>query len=98
MADQVFTKRTAHISGEDAPVGWAVEDMNAVGPGDDSWAENPPIEVSPWQMPSSFLDDLRKAARYGGVEFLSLILDASEEITNRHQSHLLPAPIDPSAI
>lgn len=99
VADQVFTRRTVrHYRDGELVEGEPVEDLSAVPEGAFDQDSSQLIQVSPWRMPSSFLDDLRKATRYGGVEFLSLILDASEEITNRNQSHLLPAPIDPSAI
>ena len=56
-----------------------------------------PVEVSPWQMPPEFLAQIRDAARYGGTEFLDLIVQASEAITTRNQRNL-PDPIDPSSI
>ena len=55
------------------------------------------VEVSPWQMPPEFLEHIRDAARYGGTEFLDLIIQASEAITTRNQRNL-PDPIDPSSI
>jgi uncharacterized protein (DUF1778 family) len=56
-----------------------------------------PVEVSPWQVPPGFLEQIRDAARYGGTEFLDLIIQESEAITTRSQPNL-PDPIDPSAI
>jgi uncharacterized protein (DUF1778 family) len=55
------------------------------------------IEVAPWQQPPAFVSAIRDAARYGGTEFLELIIQASEAITARHD-HRLPDPIDPSSI
>ncbi|MGH9257823.1 MAG: hypothetical protein ACRD3C_24960 [Vicinamibacterales bacterium] len=55
-----------------------------------------PVEVSPGPPPRDFLTDVRDAARYGGAEFLDLIVQASEEITTRQSD--LPDPIDPSSI
>ena len=59
--------------------------------------EGVPGEVAPWQMPREFLAQIRDAARYGGTEFLDLIVQASEAITTRNQRNL-PDPIDPSSI
>jgi uncharacterized protein (DUF1778 family) len=56
-----------------------------------------PVEISPWQMPPTFLDKLKEAARFGGTEFLGLILQSSEDITSRIQPDL-PDPVDPGAI
>jgi len=55
------------------------------------------VAVSPWYPPPEFLAQIRDAARYGGTEFLDLILEASEAITSRNEGNL-PDPIDPSAI
>jgi uncharacterized protein (DUF1778 family) len=55
-----------------------------------------PVEVSPGPPPRDFLTDVRDAARYGGAEFLDLIVQASEAITTRQSD--LPDPIDPSSI
>ena len=55
-----------------------------------------PVEVSPGPPPLEFLTNVRDAARYGGTEFLELIVQASEAITTRQGS--LPDPIDPSSI
>lgn len=56
-----------------------------------------PFEVSPWHRPPEFLDQVREAVRFGGTEFLDLIIQASEAITTRNQRNL-PDPIDPSSI
>jgi uncharacterized protein (DUF1778 family) len=56
-----------------------------------------PVEVSPWSMPSTFFTEIRDAARYGGTEFLSLIIDSSEAIAVRSQPNL-PDPIDPNTV
>lgn len=98
IADQVFAERTCRVAdwkAQQLVEGYALEDISGLP----DWVgiENP-VQVWPWKMTSGFLDELRRATRYGGVEFLSLVLDASEEITNRNQSHLLPAPIDPSMV
>lgn len=55
-----------------------------------------PVEVSPGPPPREFLTDVRDAARYGGTEFLDLIVQASEAITTRQGN--LPDPIDPNSI
>jgi hypothetical protein len=55
-----------------------------------------PVEVSPWPMSSNFLTQLRQAARYGGMEFLNLVIDASTTLAARDEH--LPAPIDPNDI
>jgi uncharacterized protein (DUF1778 family) len=54
-------------------------------------------EVSPWHMPPSFAAELREAARYGGTEFLNLILEAAEGIATEKPKDL-PNPVDPSAV
>ena len=47
--------------------------------------------------PPEFLAQIRDAARYGGTEFLALIIQASEAITTRTQGNL-PDPIAPNSI
>ena len=56
-----------------------------------------PVEVSPGPPPPEFLADVRDAARFGGTEFLDLIVQAAEAITTRNKPDL-PDPIDPSSI
>ena len=56
------------------------------------------VAVSPWYPPPEFLVQIRDAVRYGGTEFLDLIVQASEAITTRNQGNNLPDPIDPRAI
>lgn len=52
------------------------------------------VAVSPWYPPPEFLVQIRDAVRYGGTEFLDLIVQASEAITTRNEGHLAD-PIDP---
>ncbi len=52
------------------------------------------VEVSQSEKPPDFLSQIRDAARYGGTEFLDLIIEESEAITSRHERNL-PDPIDP---
>ena len=54
------------------------------------------VEVSPFEMSPEFLAQIRDAARYGGIEFLDLIIQASEALTTNKRN--LPDPIDPSSI
>ena len=55
------------------------------------------VAVSPWYPPPEFLVQIRDAVRYGGTEFLDLIIQASEAITSRNEGNL-PDPIDPGSI
>lgn len=55
------------------------------------------VAVSPWYPPPEFLVQIRDAVRYGGTEFLDLIVQASEAITTRNKGNLAD-PIDPSSI
>jgi len=55
------------------------------------------VAVSPWYPPPEFLVQIRDAVRYGGTEFLDLIVQASEAITTRNEGNLAD-PIDPNSI
>lgn len=55
------------------------------------------VAVSPWCPPSEFLGQLRDAVRYGGTEFLDLLVQASDAITTRNEGNM-PDPIDPRKI
>ncbi len=55
------------------------------------------VAMSPWRPPPEFLVQIRDAVRYGGTEFLDLIVQASEAITTRNDGNL-PDSIDPSSI
>jgi uncharacterized protein (DUF1778 family) len=95
IARQVFTR----------PSGYTYDDTGATVPAqvyerleeaNQDLAPNP-FEVSPWPPPPEFLANVRDAARYGGTEFLDLILQAAEAITTRNKPDL-PDPIDPNSI
>lgn len=60
-------------------------------------AHNPVIMESPWPASREFLVDIRDAARYGGTEFLAMIIQAAEVVTSRTRPNL-PDPIDPNSI
>ena len=98
IARQIFTPRNGRTIGHDGmPVPVEVYERLEeayVHPVEDNPVE---VEVSPWQMPPGFLEQIRDAARYGGIEFLDLIVQASEAITTRGELNL-PDPIDPSSI
>lgn len=97
---QVFTPRngrTINKEGQPVPVEvyGSLEDVYAdpfAGP------TQVQVSVSPWHMPAEFLAQIRDAARYGGTEFLHLIVQASEALTTRTERNLLPDPIDPNSI
>jgi uncharacterized protein (DUF1778 family) len=55
-----------------------------------------PVEVSPREKPPAFLQALREAAKFGGTEFLGLLVEACADIAARHQQ--LPDPVDPNVI
>jgi uncharacterized protein (DUF1778 family) len=95
IARQVFTPRSARtIDGKGEPVPAEVyEHLEEVYIDRD--APNP-VEISPWHRPPDFLLEIRDAARYGGIEFLDLIVRAAEAITTRNRN--LPDPIDPSSV
>jgi uncharacterized protein (DUF1778 family) len=99
IARQVFTPRSArsidqHGQPQAVEVYGSLEDVYS-NPFPDP---TPQVEVSPWHMPPGFLAQIRDAARYGGTEFLDLIVQASEAIATRNEGNLLPDPIDPSSI
>lgn len=54
-----------------------------------------PIEVEPKRMTVTQLEHLIRASRYGGSEFLSMVLDACSSVTAPDRSDL-PDPIDPN--
>jgi uncharacterized protein (DUF1778 family) len=95
IARQVFAPRsgtTLDRNGEPVPVL-----MMSLEEARQDHQVNPiPVEQSPGPPPSEFLTDVRDAARYGGTEFLDLIIEAAEAITTRQGN--LPDPIDPSSI
>lgn len=97
VADGVFTPRSARVPdhGTGDPVDADVVESFADVP--DLPAFVYPVEVSPWHKPAAFASELREAARYGGTEFLNLIIDASEAIASRTQPSL-PDPIDPTEL
>jgi uncharacterized protein (DUF1778 family) len=98
VADQVFARRKVLVPVQ-APPGHVIleeaqvyEDLNNT-----EWdPEHNPVEVRPKQQHAEFLEQLRAAARYGGAEFLALVLEASADIATRTQP--LPPPIDPNAV
>lgn len=98
IARQVFTPRSRRtVAGDGSPVpADTCEHLDEAY----SYPSEHPFEVSPWHRPPDFLADIRDAARFGGTEFLELIIQASEEITTRSQRNVLklPDPIDPSAV
>jgi hypothetical protein len=94
IAEQVFGERTVRLPDRDGhPIqGDAFQKL------DEAAFEHfvYPVEVSPWQKDSKFLVHLQEAARYGGTEFLDLLINASKGLAERAEK--LPDPIDPTAI
>jgi uncharacterized protein (DUF1778 family) len=96
VSNQIFAPRLCRVVGQYGEVvhGFAVESLNR----DEPWgADEHPVEVSPWSMPSSFVEEFKEAARFGGTEFLELILAFSEDIVSRTE-RILPNPIDPTKL
>ena len=95
VAEQIFAARRGRVPGqgglEDADIFETFDDEQHL-----AHFRNP-VEVWPYQMPSSFLEELKKALLYGGAEFLRLLVEVSEGLTSRAQPNL-PEPIDPSKI
>lgn len=100
VARQVFTPRKARtISPDGTPVDAEVYERFEelmLDEARDHGTEQIRVEVSPFEMPPEFLAQIRDAARYGGTEFLDLIIQASEALTTNKRN--LPDPIDPSSI
>jgi hypothetical protein len=98
IARQVFTPRAGRMF-DDERTAVPIDPCEHLEEAYEIYARHP-VEVSPWHRPPDFLADIRDAARFGGTEFLELIIQASEEITTRSQRNVLklPDPIDPSAI
>ncbi len=95
IAHQVFAQRQGRrIDGDGNPV--SAELCQHLDEAYADRVENA-VEVSPWHQPPEFLANIRDAARFGGTEFLDLIVQASEAITTRNRPNL-PDPIDPSSI
>jgi uncharacterized protein (DUF1778 family) len=59
-------------------------------------ADYVPVEVEPKRMTVKQLEYLIRASRYGGSEFLSMVIDACSSVTAPNRSDL-PDPIDPNA-
>lgn len=102
IAERMFAERKCRIVGEDGELVDAVTyDMGS----DRLLAEQllhapqdqPSAEVSPWQLPAEALEDVRAASRFGGAEFLNLILSYCDEIASRSTPNLSD-PIDPSTL
>jgi hypothetical protein len=95
IARQVFTPRSGRVFYEDEVAGpaRAYERLESAREDFAQYA----FEVAPWHKPPEFLSQIRDATRYGGTEFLDLIVQAAEAITTRNEPDL-PDPIDPSSI
>ena len=94
IANAIFAPRSGReLDGGGAPVPrdlcGSLEEARAMGDVDS-------VEVSPWHKPPEFLLQIREAVRYGGTEFLDLIVRASDAITSRQGN--LADPIDPGSI
>jgi len=102
LARQVFTPRKVRmISNELTPVDAEVYEHIEAAIADQARYGSPDgaryvVEVSPLEMSPEFLAQIRDAARYGGTEFLDLIIQASEALTTNKRN--LPDPIDPSSV
>ena len=86
VARQIFTPRSGLAVGSDGEPVAAVLYARI----EEGIAERDPhaIEVSPSQVSPDFLSQVRDAARYGGTEFLDLIVQASEALTTRNEGNL----------
>lgn len=57
----------------------------------------PAVQVDPRPMTIPQLEELQRAARYGGTEFLNMLVEACSSLTAPKRSDL-PEPIDPSTL
>jgi uncharacterized protein (DUF1778 family) len=99
VAEQVFEARSVLVPSPDSRPGSVVlynadvfDDLETA-----SWdkALNP-VQVSPREKAPAFLQQLKEAARFGGTEFLALLIEACADIAARNQQ--LPDPVDPTAV
>jgi uncharacterized protein (DUF1778 family) len=96
-AVQLFGRRKAYVlSRSDERIEAVVVENLANVP---SWFtdDEPPAEVEPKAMSLDQLEQLTRAARVGGAEFLNMIVDACGSITGPDRRDL-PEPIDPSTL
>jgi uncharacterized protein (DUF1778 family) len=97
IARQVFAHRTVEkvdfADGEPGlvPMNLHSDLSQAILEQDPNAAVLTPCPVSP-----DFLTPMRDAARFGGTDFLDLIVQACEATVTRNRPDLLPPPIDPS--
>jgi hypothetical protein len=92
IADLVSGEPVVYVGGDYGKVrASVVDDVGALGPPTDG----PPVEINPSPLQGAELDALRDAARFGGAEFLALIVEACDALRKRSRGEL-PPPIDPS--
>ena len=95
-ASRLFGERKAHAFDEGHRVSATVFDSLSPLDAMELSEDEIPVEVEPKAMTLQQLDELTRAARYGGTEFLNMIMDACSSITAPNRPDL-PEPIDPSA-
>jgi hypothetical protein len=59
--------------------------------------DRPVVQVTPPLLTLDEIAELRAAARFGGAEFLSLIVEACDAIAKKVGRHL-PPPVDPETL
>lgn len=100
IADQLFKPRTYDVRLAEEHSTWTVQMTSeqlqnlGPGPGDDSIVTS--VAPREGEFPIEVLPDLRQAVKYGGGEFLSLILEYCEGLTASKRSDL-PPPLEPSS-
>lgn len=92
IAEQLFGIHTYHLIGQHGE-----REECVLGQDSDPNADLPIIDVEPEPLPPSTLADVLEAARFGGAEFMNLIVDSCRAIA-AHSRGDLPRPIDPSAV
>lgn len=86
IADQLFKPRAVY---QETDHGAWIE-LDTAPP----FTGNPPVRVEPSQLTRETLEELDRAARFGGGEFLNLTLEFCRALTVSERSDL-PDPVDP---
>jgi hypothetical protein len=96
IVTQVFGTRTARVPDTNGQPIWA-QPFESFDDEDNLERYVYPVEISPWEASPEFVNEMRDAARFGGTEFLNLLIDAAEPVAARGERKL-PDPIDPSEL
>jgi hypothetical protein len=74
-----------------------LEDLAAAFTHCSQYGDPPPVQIDPRPMTIQQLDDLKRAAHYGGTEFLNMLVEACSSLTAPKRKDL-PEPIDPGSL